>query len=44
MQIPVRAEVKGIDTVMGTKNFHHIYEYIGFSQHIQDGDLAFQVS
>ncbi|XP_071118148.1 uncharacterized protein [Haliotis cracherodii] len=39
MQIPVRAEVQGYNSLLGPgamSSFHHIYDYIGFKSYIVD--------
>ena len=43
-QIPVRAEIKGVQTKNNiSKTFHHMYEYFDFRTHIWDGPSVFQV-
>ena len=43
-QIPVRAEIVGVQTLLtSSRYFHHIYDYYDFRDSIWSGDPAFEV-
>ena len=42
-QIPVRAEVQGLQTATGSYQFHHIYDYFDFRTKIWADQSVFQV-